>query len=94
MRKPAEWMTKADNVILEFIDEDGRSQPSHIAHRLPEIGEDLDFHRHYIGKRCRKLAEAGLLLNVGNGVYAITDQGGEYLRGDLDAATLEEPDTE
>jgi len=91
MRKPAGWMTKVDDLILQFIDEEGRSQPSHITHRFEEIGEDLDFHRHYVGKRCRFLAEAGLLVNVGNGVYQITDDGEAYLTGLLDAGTLPDP---
>lgn len=94
MRKPAGWMTKADERILEFLQEEGNHQPSHMAHLMPDEGADLDFHRNYLGRRCRELANAGLLVNIGNGVYTITDKGEAFLAGELDAATLEEPDSD
>lgn len=91
MRKPAEWMTKADERILEFLKERGNHQPSHMAHLMPEEGVDLDFHSNYLGRRCRTLASAGLLVNIGNGVYTITEKGEAFLEGELDAGTLDKP---
>jgi len=88
MRKPAEWMVYADERILEFLSEYGNHQPAQIADRMSELGESLQYHRKYIGKRCRKLAEYGFLENLGNGIYTVTDIGREYLEGELDASTL------
>jgi repressor of nif and glnA expression len=89
MRKHAEWMAYADERILEFLSEEGNHQPAQIASRLGETGKDIDFHPKYIGRRCRLLAEYGLIENLGNGVYSITEFGEEYLSGRLDAATLQ-----
>lgn len=51
--------------------------------------ERMYFSDQYIGRRCRKLAEHGLLQNLRNGVYAITEDGERYLEGEFDAAELE-----
>ncbi|WP_248515056.1 winged helix-turn-helix domain-containing protein [Salinarchaeum laminariae] len=61
-----------------------------------EIGEDerLYWNNQYLGRRCRLLAKQGLIVNIGNGVYQITDDGRAYLDGDLDARGLPEPDDE
>ena len=89
MRKSADWMAHADERILEFLDEHGNHQPSQIASRLVEIGAGMDYHPNYVGRRCRKLTEYGLLRNIGNGVYQITEDGGQYLAGELDASELQ-----
>ncbi|WP_244257145.1 ArsR family transcriptional regulator [Halomicrobium sp. IBSBa] len=36
-----------------------------------------------ISRRLRKLADKGLLLDLGNGVYVITDRGEAYLNGEI-----------
>ncbi len=38
----------------------------------------------YIGRRCKKLEEKGLVRHLGNAVYMITDDGEAYLEGRLD----------
>lgn len=88
MRMPADWMAYADERIMEFLAENGNHQPGAITEKLGLIGGDLDFHPGYIGRRCRTLAEYGLLQNVGGGVYSITDEGLAYLAGELDASEL------
>lgn len=80
-------MAHADERILEFLQEYGNHQPAQITTRLAEIGDGLDFHPNYVGRRCRKLAEYGLVRNLGNGVYQITEDGERYLDGKLDAST-------
>lgn len=89
MRKHANWLTQTDERILEFLREYGNHPPSGIQHRLSEIGVDMEYHANHVGRRCRELEEFGLLHNVGGGTYAITDDGKEYLNGDLDAGTLD-----
>jgi predicted transcriptional regulator len=81
MRRHADWMTLADERILEFLDERGNHQPAQIA-------AEFGFHRKYIGRRCRILHEHGFLNNLGNGVYQITEQGKRYLTGEFDASQL------
>lgn len=85
MRYSAEWMTLADERILERLSEVETDTPKGMA----ESG-DVRFSRQYIGQRCRKLADYGLTQPLGNGVYRITEAGERYLAGDLDAAELEE----
>jgi len=83
MRYSADWMTIADERILEYLSKTETSTPK----KMADSG-DVRFSRQYIGERCRKLADYGLVQHLGNGVYRITDDGTEYLDGDLDAAGL------
>lgn len=83
MRKPADWMyPSTDDAILETLQEEGNQQPVHVA-------EKINRHRKYVGERLRKLAEYGLVENLGRGLYRITDEGEQYLAGELDASGLE-----
>ena len=77
MRQSARWMVLLDDRIMEFIDENGPSLPSN-------IGDDdrIPYGAQHIGNRCRKLADAGLLENLGNGVYILTSDGKSYLEGE------------
>lgn len=79
MRLSAEWMSIADDRILEFLREEGPHTPS-------KIHEDdrISFSRTHINQRCKQLAEHGLVENLGNGVYTITGDGEDYLDGELD----------
>lgn len=88
MRKHSAWLTQADERILEFLSEYGNHQPKSIRDQLEEIGSGMDYSHNHIGERCRELADYGLLINVGGGVYSITGDGEQFLSGDLDAAGL------
>lgn len=82
MRKSGEWMTIWDDRILEYIRaNEGTGAVGKIA--------DSDIIRvsnAHVSRRCRKLAEHGLLRDLGNGVYAITERGEAYLNCELDAS--------
>jgi predicted transcriptional regulator len=84
-------MILADERILEFLNEEGPRAPSKIA-------EDprILYKAQHVGNRCRLLAKARLLRQVGNGVYNITERGKKYLNGELDLSELRKPgeDTE
>lgn len=82
-------MILLDERILEFLDELGPHAPSKIA-------EDsrILYKSQHVGNRCRLLAEAGLVRNVGNGVYDITERGKQYLAGELDLSEFEIDDSE
>lgn len=84
MRLVADWMTLADDRILEYLSEEGPTPPSKMAN-----DDRMRFSAEYIGRRCREnLVPNGLVQNLGNGVYSITDEGEEYLKGSLDASEL------
>lgn len=84
MRLVADWMTIADDRILEFLAEEGPHPPSRMAN-----DSRMRFGAEYIGRRLREqLVPHGLATNLGNGVYSISDTGRDYLAGDVDAAEL------
>jgi Mn-dependent DtxR family transcriptional regulator len=85
MRKSAKWMVLLDERILELLeeDEDGFMGPSDIA------GDSrISYSAAYIGQRCKKLAQHGLLQEVSDAVYRITETGRAYLSGEYDASEM------
>jgi len=77
-------MTLVDDRVLEYIDEYGHGSPTEMMEEGP-----IRYSRQHVGRRCKTLAEHGLLTHVGNGVYTITEKGKKYLRGELDTGELE-----
>lgn len=84
MRFDADWMSRADDRILEYLSEDGPEAPK----AMVDSGR-VRFSRQYVNARCKKLVAYGLLIHLGNGVYDITREGEQYLQGELDAAELD-----
>lgn len=79
MRPRVEWMTQADERVLEFLQEkDIVASPSVIAANIDYTGE-------YISRRCRKLTDAGLLQRVDASNYRLTELGEEFLSGNVSA---------
>ncbi|WP_318569937.1 MarR family transcriptional regulator [Salinigranum marinum] len=76
-------MVLLDDRILELLEEEENEYmaPSDIAE-----DDRIHYSSNHVGRRCKKLAEHGLLLSVGRGVYTITDDGRAYLRGEYNAA--------
>ena len=68
MRLSADWMTGADDRILEFLSEEGPTTPKQLAD-----DDRVRFSRTCVNTRCKKLSSFGLLQELGNGVYAITE---------------------
>lgn len=83
MRFDADWMSRADDRIFEHLAEEGPDTPKHMA----DSGR-VRFSRQHINQRCKKLVTYSLLVHLGNGVYDITRQGEQYLRGELDVRDL------
>lgn len=81
MRQRADWMVPSDDAILEYLADAGEVPPA-------VIGRNIDSHPNYVGKRCRTLAEYGLVDRRKDGYYALTDSGRGYLSGDVDATQL------
>ena len=82
MRPRVEWMTRADDYILEFLDE------TDIVATPQVIAANIDYSRQYVNQRIRLLADNDLVQNTGDGLYRITDRGRAYLEGELDADEL------
>ena len=83
MRFDADWMSRADDRIMEHLAEDGPDTPKNMAE-----SDRVRFSRQHINQRCKKLVAYELLVHLGNGVYDLTTKGEEYLQGNLDARTL------
>jgi predicted transcriptional regulator len=76
-------MTQADERVLEFLHEkDIVASPTVIA-------ANIDYTAEYISRRCRELADAGLLQRVDPTNYRITDFGKRFLAGDVDVDELD-----
>lgn len=79
-RDPARWMCTLDERILEIIRKEGQTPVGEIVDR-----DEVLISQSSVSRRCQKLAENGLLLPIGNGVYDITDEGEAYLDEEYDA---------
>jgi predicted transcriptional regulator len=84
MRPRVGWMTRADDYILEFLDE------TEIVATPQVIAANIDYSRQYVNQRIRKLAANELVENTGDGLYQITERGRNYLVGDIEADELGE----
>ncbi|WP_424014137.1 winged helix-turn-helix domain-containing protein [Halorubrum xinjiangense] len=72
-------MTLVDDRILEYLHENEAASPTEMMK-----GGPIKFSRAYIGRRCRKLQEEGLIREISDATYVITEDGEEYLKGHLD----------
>ncbi|RLM89580.1 phage repressor protein [Halobellus sp. Atlit-38R] len=79
MRHSGDWMALVDDRVLEYLREQGSGSPTEMKREGP-----IHYSRQYIDKRCKKLAEEGLVEHLGNGIYVITEDGEAYLDGKLD----------
>ncbi|WP_423998172.1 MarR family transcriptional regulator [Halorubrum trapanicum] len=79
MRYAGNWMTAVDDRVLEYLSEHESGSPTKMKREGP-----IRYSRQQVHRRCKKLAENGLVKHLGNGVYVITDDGEAYLDGRLD----------
>lgn len=80
MRKSAEDMSVWDDRILELLQEEGPSSPKLIAEH-----EFILRSRPTVSRRLSRLQELGLVQEITNGVYRITERGEGYLNEEYDA---------
>lgn len=73
-------MTIWDDRILEIIRSEDAGRVGSIAER-----DGIRISQSSVSRRCKKLAENGLLTPLGNGVYTITEEGEAYLDEEYDA---------
>ena len=79
LRHSGNWMTLVDDRILEYLYENEAASPTEMMK-----GGPIKFSRAYIGRRCKKLKEEGLLREISDATYVITEDGEAYLKGHLD----------
>jgi hypothetical protein len=82
-------MVLADDRILEYIRENDSGSPT----EMQDSGV-VRFGKSHISRRCKELANHGLLQHLGNGVYIITEKGEQYLDGELDTAEMDDDNSE
>lgn len=73
-------MTIWDDRILELIRDNGPTPVGELSDH-----DSIRISHSSISRRCQKLAKNRLLNKIGNGVYAITEQGEAYLDEEYDA---------
>ena len=94
MRKRADWMNTACDPVLELLaDSDLALPPGAIAYNLEQRMGTAPL-RSTITRAIDVLAEYGLIQQAPGSktYYEITDNGRQYLAGELDASTLEPTD--
>ena len=89
MRYAGEWMSAADDRILEYLSENESGSPTKMKREGP-----IRYSRVQVHRRCKILAKKGLINDLGNGVYMITDDGEAYLEGRLDTENWQYTDEE
>ena len=88
MRQSAPWMQlPLDERILEALETSGMILSPAV------IAINIDKSRSGVNRRLAVLVEYGLVTRVKRGYYEITEQGSQYLAGELDASTLDEADS-
>lgn len=80
MRQSGTWMTIWDDRILEIIRNEDAGRVGDLTKR-----DGIRISQSSVSRRCKKLAEHGLLTPLGNGVYTITERGEAYLDEEYDA---------
>ena len=83
-RKSADWMTIWDDRLLELLSEEGPAAPTPLAE-----DDHIHINPSSVSRRLRRLKEFGLVQALGNGVYSISPEGEQYLKGELDASEIE-----
>ena len=79
LRHSGNWMTLVDDRILEYLHENEAASPTEMMK-----GGPIKYSRAYIGRRCKKLKQRGLLREISDATYVITEDGEAYLKGYLD----------
>ncbi len=93
MRRPrVDWMTRADDAILEFLLNEG-NRP--LVANPTTVEANIDYKISHVRRRLRALQDGGLVeyYDEDRGLYRISERGRKYLAGELDADDLEPPES-
>lgn len=83
MPRLAPWMVIADVQFLALLANTEEPLPAAV------VAEQTSFPVDYVQRRCRLLAEEGLVQPVGADIYELRDLGAAFLDGDVDPDRLE-----
>lgn len=89
MRKHAEWITQADERVLEALeDSDLPLSKEEIRDRLASasVGGAMDYSQSYVDARLARLQAYGFVEATRTRQYALSEKGTLYLRGEFDAS--------
>lgn len=89
MRKHADWITQADERILETLEDSEFPLPKEeIRDRLADagVGEAMVYAQSYVDARLARLQAYGFVEPSRTRQYALSEKGTLYLRGEFDAS--------
>ncbi|MDS0295355.1 MarR family transcriptional regulator [Halogeometricum luteum] len=89
MRRPhVDWMTRADDAILEFLQNEGNRR---LVATPGVIEANIGYTLSTVNQRLKKLKTAGLVEyhDEERGLYEISEHGKAYLSGTVDANELD-----
>lgn len=86
MRDRPNWLTGFHLLVLNIYYESGILSTLSVG----TFTDNLPYTREHISRELSKLESHGLLIEVSEGKYRLSDVGRAYLAGDLDASELSE----
>ena len=83
MHRRVSWMKAVDESILMFLysARDAFENPS--IQSPQTIAANTGYSRNYVGNACRSLADRGLLIREGHGLYRLSEQGEALMDGGI-----------
>jgi predicted transcriptional regulator len=79
MRQHAEWMTQADERILEYLVENSPGRPGEIRYGLAAVNEAMSYPQSYVDTRLDRLTARGLVAKRDDSrAYELTDRGSSF----------------
>lgn len=83
MHRRVEWMVAADVLILEFLyaSRDRRGNPSIQTPNTLHL--NIGYSRQHISQRCKVLVEHGLVEQLDQGRYRLTDRGEQLIENEI-----------
>jgi hypothetical protein len=89
MRRHADWITQADERILECLEDSDFPLPKEeVRERLAEagVGDAMVYAQSYVDARIARLQAFGFVEATQTRQYALSEKGTLYLRGEFDAS--------
>lgn len=80
MRRSGSWQGLWDDRLLEILSNEGPKAVKDLAESKYILVSDAT-----VSRRLKKLADHGMVIALGNGVYQISEEGKAYLRGEYNA---------
>lgn len=94
MHRRVDWMVAADVLILEFLyaARDRRGAPS--IQSPNTIHLNIGYSRQHVSQRCKVLVDRGLVEQLDQGKYRLTDRGEQLIENEIPLETLNDDSEE